>query len=82
VSPWSSVGVAREKLRAAVVCEVHANPSEVFIGATREDIRRDLRALVAAGAGMPMDLNLSDIHSVNGRPELLTAWAEEAQEAS
>jgi hypothetical protein len=82
VSPWSSVAVARGKLRAAVVCEVHANPSEVFFGGTREGMRRGLRALVEAGEGMPMDLNLSDIHSVNGRPDLLTAWAEAAQEVS
>ncbi len=82
VSPWSSVAVARNRFRGTVVCEVHANPSEVFFGAARDDIRRRLRGLVDAGEGMPMDLNLSDIHSVNGRPELLTAWAEEAQEAS
>lgn len=82
VSPWSSVAVARRKLQGTVVCEVHSNPSEVFFGATRQDIRRGLRALVDAGEGMPMDLNLSDIHSVNGRPELLAVWAEEAQEVS
>jgi len=82
VSPWSSVAVARRKFGGSVVCEVHSHPSEVFFGATRQDIRRKLRALVDAGEGMPMDLNLSDIHSVNGRPELLAVWAEEAQEAS
>lgn len=82
VSPWSSVEAARRKLGGTVVCEVHSHPSEVFFGATRGEVRRSLGALVAAGEGMPMDLNLSDIHSVNGRPELLTAWAEEAQEAS
>jgi hypothetical protein len=82
VSPWSSVEVARRKLRGTVVLEVHANPSEVFFGATREDIRRGLRRLVDAGEGIPMDLNLSDIHSVNGRPGMLAVWAEEAQEVS
>ncbi len=82
VSPWSSVEVARKRFQGTVVCEVHSNPSEVFFGAAREDMRRGLRALVDAGRGMPMDLNLSDIHSVNGRPELLAAWAEEAQEVS
>jgi hypothetical protein len=82
VSPWSSVEVARRKLHGTVVCEVHVNPSEVFFGATRDDLRKRLRRLVDEGAGMPMDLNLSDIHSVNGRPELLATWAEEAQEAS
>ena len=45
-------------------------------------MRRGLRRLVEAGEEMPMDLNLSDIHSVNGRPELLAMWAEEAQEIS
>jgi len=37
---------------------------------------------VAAAAGAPLDLNLSDIHSLNGRPELLRLWAEQAQEVA
>ncbi len=81
VSPWSSVEAAKRRFAGSVVCEVHSNPSEVFFAATRDDLRRGLRRLVEAGEGIPMDLNLSDIHSVNRRPEQLASWAREAREA-
>ena len=79
VSPWSSLERAKRRFGGAVVCEVHSNPSEVFFGAEAADIRRRLRRLVEIGEGIPMDLNLSDIHSIGGRPELLTEWARQAQ---
>jgi hypothetical protein len=79
VSPWSSVQLAAEHYRGAVVLEVHAHPGKVFFGATREDLRRELQGLVRAAAGHPMNLNLSDIHSLNGNPDTLRVWAEEAQ---
>jgi hypothetical protein len=82
VSPWSSLEAAKRQFGGSVACEVHANPSEVFFGATREDMGRRLRELVEAGDGIPMDLNLSDIHSVGGQPELLAVWAREAQAAA
>jgi hypothetical protein len=47
-----------------------------------DDIRREIRALIDAAEGVPMDLNLSDINSVNGQPEILTTWARIAQEKS
>jgi hypothetical protein len=79
VSPWSSVRAAAEHYRGAVVLEVHAHPGKVFFGADRGDMRAELRGLVAAARGHPMNLNLSDIHSVNGNPGTLRIWAEEAQ---
>ena len=82
VSPWSSLPAARAALGDRVIYEVHTNPSEVFFGAKRAEIRRGLDGLVAQGRGCAMDLNLSDIHSVNMRPELLGVWAAEAREAS
>ncbi len=82
VSPWSSVPAAVEKYRGAVNLEVHAHPGKVFFGATREDMRAELAGLVAAAGGHPMNLNLSDIHSINGNPETLKVWAEEAQRAA
>ncbi len=80
VSPWSSVEAAKKKFQGKVVLEVHAHPSKVFFGSTRDDMKSDIRRLATAAEGVPMDLNLSDIHSVNGKPELLTMWTEEAQE--
>jgi len=82
VSPWSSVARAAEHYRGAVVLEVHAHPGKVFFGASREDMRKEVRGLVDAAAGHPMNLNLSDIHSVNDRPETLRIWTEEAQAAA
>ena len=79
VSPWSSVRLAAEHYRGAVVLEVHAHPGKVFFGATRQGMRKQLETLVSAAAGHPMNLNLSDIHSVNGNPDTLRVWAEEAQ---
>jgi hypothetical protein len=82
VSPWSSVAAARDKFRGSVVLEVHAHPGRVFFTSTPDDMRKELRALIDAAEGVPMDLNLSDINSVNGNPETLVTWARIAQEES
>ncbi|MBU0478929.1 hypothetical protein KKC91_10235 [bacterium] len=81
VSPWSSVKAARDKFQGKVVLEVHAHPGKVFFCFTRDEMKSDIRRLVTAAEGVSIDLNLSDIHSVNGNPALLTTWAEAAQEA-
>ena len=82
VSPWSSVAAARDKFRGSVVLEVHAHPGKVFFTSMPEDMRSEIRALIDAAEGVPMDLNLSDINSVNGNPETLTTWARIAEEES
>jgi uroporphyrinogen-III decarboxylase len=82
VSPWSSIEAAREKFQGSVVLEVHAHPGRVFFGYSREDMKEEVARLVHAAQGVPLDLNLSDIHSVNGDPRLLTQWTEAAQEAA
>lgn len=80
VSPWSSVATAVAKFGDRVVLEVHAHPGKVFFGGTADSIRAELRELIAAADGAVIDLNLSDIHSVDGRPETLGLWARVAQE--
>ncbi len=82
VSPWSSLKKASEKFEGKVVLEVHAHPGKVFFGYTRDDMRLEIEKLVGEAGGASMDLNLSDIHSVNGNPDLLREWAEVAQEVS
>lgn len=81
VSPWSSVEKAVQTFADRVVLEVHAHPGTVFFGDSRADMRRSLERLLTEGDGARIDLNLSDIHNVNGRPEALKVWAEEAREA-
>ena len=82
VSPWSSVEAAREKFRGKVVLEVHAHPGRVFFGYSPREMKQEVQRLVRAAEGVPLDINLSDIHSVNGDPRLLTRWARAAQEAA
>jgi hypothetical protein len=45
-------------------------------------MKEEVERLILAAEGVPLDLNLSDIHSVNGDPRLLTQWAEAAQEVA
>jgi hypothetical protein len=80
VSPWSSVAAAVAKFRGRVVLEVHAHPGKVFFGGTADSMRAELRGLIDPPEGTPIDLNLSDIHSVNGRPATLGDWARIAQD--
>lgn len=64
-----------------MVLEAHAHPGRVFFGDTREDLRRVIDRLVTEADGARLDLNPSDIHSVNGRPDLLRTRCEESREA-
>ncbi|MBI3972121.1 MAG: hypothetical protein HY332_12590 [Chloroflexi bacterium] len=82
VSPWSSVAMARAKTEGRVVLEVHSHPGKVLFGLSRDEMRQEIEALVAAAEGVPIDLNLSDIHSVDGRPETLRLWAQIAQDVA
>jgi hypothetical protein len=82
VSPWSSVAAARDKFRGKVVLEAHAHPGKVFFTSTPQDMREEICGLIDAAEGVPLDLNLSDINSVNSRPQTLTQWAMIAQDES
>jgi len=80
VSPWSSIEAARNRFEGSVILEAHSHPGKVFFGFSPENMRAELEALVREAEGVPIDINLSDIHSVNGNPGLLGIWAEVAQE--
>ncbi|MFH0921245.1 MAG: hypothetical protein V1913_12900 [Fibrobacterota bacterium] len=80
VSPWSTVARAVEVLQGKAVMEVHAHPGKVLFGMTESDMRKEIRGLLDAAKEMPMDLNLSDIHTLNGKSETLALWARVAQE--
>ncbi len=43
-------------------------------------MKSEIKQLVDEAEGVPIDLNLSDIHSINNDPKNLTMWAETAQE--
>jgi hypothetical protein len=80
VSPWSSLHKAVEVFQGGAVMEVHAHPAKVLMGMSESEMRDDIRRLVSESEGCSMDLNLSDIHTVNNNPAQLAAWAKIAQE--
>jgi len=80
VSPWSNLAKACEQFHGSVVLEVHDHPGQVFFGSTADETRARIRELLEIANGQPMDLNLSDIHSINGNPNLLKQWATIARE--
>jgi hypothetical protein len=72
--------IAAERSAGLAVLEVHSHPSKVLFSFTLAEMREELRRLVRDSGGAPMDLNLSDIHSVNGAPARVTQWARIAKE--
>jgi len=82
VSPWSSPAVAREVFGRTAVLEIHAHPTEVFFSHTPETMREELRRKLDLAGDCRLDLNLNDIHSINGNPDTLTRWAQTALELS
>lgn len=82
VSPWSSVQLAAQKYQGTVNLEVHCHPGKVFFGGAEDDMRNEIKGFIGQAGGHPMNLNLSDIHSVNGNPATLGIWARIAQSES
>ncbi|MBC8230327.1 hypothetical protein H8E77_12335 [bacterium] len=80
VSPWTNIELAREKLQDKFVLEVHAHSSNVAMAYTRKEMREELKHYIDVAGDVNIDLNLSDIHSINGRPDVLREWSEVAQE--
>ena len=62
------------------VLEVHAHSSNVAMAYTRKEMREELKHYIDVAGDVNIDLNLSDIHSINGRPDVLREWSEVAQE--
>lgn len=52
------------------------------MGMSESEMREEIRGLVRDASGYPMDLNLSDIHTVNNNPSQLALWAKVAQEVA
>jgi hypothetical protein len=79
VSAWSSVALATEQYQGAVVLEVTTHPNLIALGASRDEMEREMVDLVRAADGHPMNLSITDIHNLGGDPDHLRIWAEAAQ---
>lgn len=82
VSPWSDLEAVVEELGGDFVLEAHSHPAETILVHSPEEMKRNLERMMAIGRGSVMDVNLSDIETVDGNPTLLTTWTEIAQELS
>jgi len=82
VSPWTDLRVAAEKLGDGMVLETHCNPATTTLSLDRGQMRREIKHIVDVAGDRIVDVNLSDIQTVGGNPEILTAWAQIAQELS
>ena len=82
VSPWTDLRLAAEKLGDSMVLETHVNPATTTLSLNRDQMRREIAAIVEVAGDLVIDINLSDVQTVGGDPKILTAWAEIAQELS
>jgi len=82
VSPWTDLERVVEYFQGRVVLEVHDHPGDAFLCATESQMRERIRSLFERAQGHLMDLNMSDIHTFNRDPALLTQWARLAREES
>lgn len=82
VSPWSNFASLAAEIGRDFVMEKHVHPTNNLLLFTEEQMRAELVEALEVGGDLIMDLNLSDIHTVGGRPERLTMWARVAQEVT
>ena len=73
---------ARDALAGRAILEIHSHPGRVLFGWSFDQMKAELEELSRRAQGAAFDLNLSDIHSVNGDPSLLGTWARAAQEVA
>jgi hypothetical protein len=80
VSPWTSLQQAARTFGKTCVLECHVHPAETLMNPKPQYMRDSIRRILDAAGDCIIDINLSDIHTVNGHPESLRQWAEIAQE--
>ncbi len=82
VSPWTNLGTAVDELGQDFVLEVHVHTAETLLVHTPDQMRENLERIMSIAGRSVIDINLSDIETVNGNPSLLTTWAQIAQEVT
>ena len=73
---------AVEQLGDDFVLEVHMSYADVLYGLTPAQIRDKLREIMTIAGDCVIDINLGDIETVRGNPDVLTNWARIAQEVT
>jgi hypothetical protein len=82
VSPWTDLETAVEQLGKDLVLEVHMAYADVLYVLTPEQIRDRLQEIMNIAGDCVIDINMGDIETVKGNPDVLTNWARVAQEVT
>ena len=82
VSPWTDLEAVVDQLGLDFVLETHAHPAETVLVHTPDQMRENLERIVSIAGDSVVDINLSDVETVNGNPSVLTTWAQIAQEVT
>lgn len=81
ISPWTNLKVAAEELERDFVMEVVGHPDTLHVQ-TEQEMRDWLVETMEVAGDNILDLNLGEIETTFGNPEVLTTWAGIAQEVA
>lgn len=82
VSAWTDLETAVEQLGREFVLEVHMAYGDVLYSTGDEQIRKKLEHIMKIAGDCIIDINLGDIETVKGSPDILANWARIAQEVT
>jgi hypothetical protein len=82
VSPWTDLESAVEQLGNDFVLELHMSYADVLYVMTPDQIRQRLTEMLEVAGACIVDINMGDIETVEGNPDVLTNWARIAQEVT
>ncbi len=82
VSAWTDLAKAVEELGKEYVLEVHMAYGDVLYAPSPAHIQKNLEQIMTIAGDCILDINLGDIETVRGNPDVLANWARIAQEVT
>jgi hypothetical protein len=79
VGAWTDLAACVQKFERRVVLEVQVHPGDTLLVHDLADMRKTLERIVSLAGECIFDINLSDVETVNGNPQVLGEWARLAQ---
>ena len=80
VSAWTDLAACVRKFERRVVLEVQVHPGDTTVVHDTAGMRKALEQIVSVAGDCILDINLSDVETVNATPSVLGTWATIAQE--
>jgi len=80
VSAWTDLAACVKQFERRVVLEVQVHPGDTVVVHEEAAMRKALERIVSVAGDCILDINLSDVETVNGNPSVLGNWVRIAQE--